>query len=130
MEDSQRIARFKKVVAMDPNSEITLFGLGQAYLDESRLEEAAQTFYKVIEVKPDYTAAYYSLSTVLDRLGRKEELIKVLEAGVKTGDKTGDHIPTQKMRAKLHRLQKGTMPGLDDEAEPLEEADGEAKANG
>jgi tetratricopeptide (TPR) repeat protein len=128
MEDSQRIARFKKVVAMEPNSEITLFGLGQAYLDEGRLEEAAQTFYKVIEVKPDYTAAYYSLSTVLDRLGREEELIKVLEAGVATGNKTGDHIPTQKMRAKLRRLQKRTMPDSGGEAGSLDEAGGETTA--
>lgn len=117
MGDSDRIARFKKVVAMDPNSETTLFGLGQAYLDENRLEEAAQAFYKVIELKPDYTAAYYTLSTVLDKLGRKEELIKVLEAGVKAGDKTGDHIPTQKMRAKLRRLQKGNTVGSGGEAE-------------
>jgi tetratricopeptide (TPR) repeat protein len=130
MEDSDRIARFKKVVAMDPNSEITLFGLGQAYLDEGRLEEAAQTFYKLIEVKPDYTAAYYSLSTVLDRLGRKEELIKVLEGGVKTGDQTGDHIPTQKMRAKLRRLQKGITAGSGGGAESSGESDRETKAEG
>ncbi len=116
MGDSDRIARFKRVVAMDPNSEIALFGLGQAYLDENRLEEAAQTFNKVIELKPDYTAAYYTLSTVLDRLDRKEELIKILETGVRIGDKTGDHIPTQKMRAKLRRLQKGNMVGSDGEA--------------
>jgi len=115
MADSDRITRFKKVVAMDPNSEIALFGLGQAYLDEDRLEEAAQSFYKVVELKADYTAAYYTLSTVLDKLGRKEELIKVLEAGVKVGDQTGDHIPTQKMRAKLHRIQKGISAESDRE---------------
>ena len=115
MGDSDRIARFKKVAAMDPNSEITLFGLGQAYLEEGRLEEAAQAFYRVIELKPDYTAAYYTLSTVLDKLDRKEELIKVLEAGVKAGDKTGDHIPTQKMRSKLRRFQKGIAAGSSDE---------------
>ena len=115
MIDSDRIARFKKVVAMDPNSETTLFGLGQAYLEEGRLEEAAQAFYKVIELKPDYTAAYYTLSTILDKLNREEELLKVLEAGVKAGDKTGDHIPTQKMRAKLHRFQKGIADESSDE---------------
>jgi tetratricopeptide (TPR) repeat protein len=115
MTDSDRIARFKKVIAMDPNSETTLFGLGQAYLEDGRLEEAAQAFYKVIELKPDYTAAYYILSTVLDKLDRKEELLKVLEAGVKAGDKTGDHIPTQKMRAKLHRFQKGIAAESSDE---------------
>ena len=114
MEDSDRIARFKRVIAMDPNSETTLFGLGQAYLEEGRLEDAAQTFYKVIELKPDYTAAYYILSTVLDKLNRQEELIKVLEAGVRTGDKTGDHIPTQKMRVKLRRFQSESS---DDEKE-------------
>src|SRR5262249_44735562 len=106
MEDSDRIARFKRVSAMDPNSETTLFGLGQAYLEENRLEEAARTFYKVIELKPDYTAAYYILSTVLDQLGRKDELVQVLETGVRVGDKTGDHIPTQKMRSKLRRFRK------------------------
>ena len=115
MIDSDRITRFKKVIAMDPNSETTLFGLGQAYLEEGRLEEAAQAFYRVIELKPDYTAAYYTLSTVLDKLGRKEDLIKVMEAGVKAGDKTGDHIPTQKMRAKLRRFQKGIAAELNDE---------------
>jgi tetratricopeptide (TPR) repeat protein len=101
---------------MDPNSETTLFGLAQAYLEEGRLEEAVETFYKVVDLKPDYTAAYYNLSTALDKLDRKEELIKVLEAGVRVGDKTGDHIPTQRMRARLRRIHK-TIAGKSSDEE-------------
>ena len=102
---SSRIEQFKKLAEIDP-SEITFFGLGRAFLDEGNNEEAAKTFRRAIELKPDYTAVYLLLVECLQNLNRLEEAIQVYEQGVKVAEQTRDVIPKQKMEKRLKRLKK------------------------
>jgi tetratricopeptide (TPR) repeat protein len=106
-----RIDRFKKVVEMEPNSEISHFGLGSVYYDEEKHEEAVACFRRAIEIKPDYTAAYELLGRSLEKSGRTEEAKEVYRKGVEVGGRTGDHIPTQKMEDRLRRLNKPVKEG-------------------
>ena len=110
MEKSDRIRQFEKILAMDPSDPTTYFGLGQAYLNESFFEEAAAALKKGLELNPNHTASYYLLSQALNKLERKEELLDILKKGIGVGEKEGDRIPTEKMIAKLHRLNKETKP--------------------
>jgi tetratricopeptide (TPR) repeat protein len=101
-----RIDRFKQLVEMEPNSEISHFGLGSVYYDEGAFDQAVACFQKAIEIKPDYTAAYELLGRSLEKTGRKDEAKAVYEQGIEVGRKTGDHIPTQKMEDRLRRFEK------------------------
>ncbi len=103
---STRIEQLEKILALDPNDPMTHFGLGKAYGDEQQWEQAAAAYRRAIVLKPDYTAAYQGLGDVLSALGRTDELRKILEEGIAVGTKNGDHIPTEKMKARLHRLSK------------------------
>jgi uncharacterized protein HemY len=103
---SPRIQQFEKVLALDPADPTIHFGLGKACGEAQQWERAATAYRQAIALKPDYTAAYESLSEALRELGRSDELRTVLEAGIAVGTKTGDHIPTEKMKARLHRLNK------------------------
>ena len=103
---SPRIQQLEKILEIDPADSTVHFGLGQAYGEEQQWERAAAAYRKAIELKPDYTAAYNGLSKALRGLGRTDELRQVLEEGISVGTKTGDHIPTEKMRARLNRLKK------------------------
>ncbi len=101
-----RIEQLEKILAFDPGDPMTYFGLGGAYGEAQQWEQAAAAYRKAIELKPDYTAAYNGLTEALRALDRTDELRTVLEEGIAVGTKTGDHIPTEKMRARLHRLNK------------------------
>jgi uncharacterized protein HemY len=101
-----RIEQLEKILALDPNDPMTHFGLGKAYGEEQQWERAAESYRRAIELKSDYTAAYDGLTEALRALGRTDELRNMLEKGIAVGTSTGDHIPTEKMKARLHRLNK------------------------
>jgi tetratricopeptide (TPR) repeat protein len=101
-----RIEQLEKILALDPNDPMTHFGLGAAYGDAQQWDRAAAAYRHAIALKPDYTAAFNGLTEALRALGLTDELRKILEEGIAVGTKTGDHIPTEKMKARLHRLNK------------------------
>ena len=105
---SPRIQQLEKILALGPNDPTVHFSLGKAHADEQAWAASAEAYRRAIALKSDYTAAYEGLSGALRELGRMDELRSVLDAGIAVGEKTGDHIPTEKMRARLHRLNKPT----------------------
>jgi tetratricopeptide (TPR) repeat protein len=110
MEKSGRIKQFENILARDPLDSTTCFGLGQAYFTEGFDLEAEQTLKKGLKLNSDHTASYYLLSQVLNKLGKREELIAILKKGIEVGNQQGDRIPTEKMIARLHRITKETKP--------------------
>lgn len=101
-----RLERMKKLVELDPKSEITHFGLGQACYDEGLFAEGASAMARAIEIKPDYTAAYEILGRCLEKMGNLEEAEAVYLKGIEVGTVRGDMIPTEKMKARLNRVKR------------------------
>ena len=99
-----RMERMRKLVEIDPRSEITHFGLGQACYDEGLFSEGAAAMARAIEIKPDYTAAYEILGRCLEKMEKREEAEAVYQKGIEIGKQKGDHIPTEKMTARLNRV--------------------------
>lgn len=103
---SSRIDRFKKLVEIEPDSEISHFGLGNVYYEENVFDQAVICFRKAIEIKPDYTAAYELLGRSLEKVGQVDEAKSIYERGIDVGRHTGDHMPVQKMEDRLRRFDK------------------------
>lgn len=99
-----RLERMKKLVEIDPESEITHFGLGQACYDEGMFEEGSAAMARAIAIKPDYTAAYEILGRCLEKMGKLEEAEAIYRKGIEVGKQKGDMIPTEKMMARLNRV--------------------------
>lgn len=99
-----RLERMRKLVELDPKSEITHFGLGQACYDEGLFAEGASAMARAVEIKPDYTAAYEILGRCLEKMGNLEEAEAVYLKGIEIGTVRGDMIPTEKMKARLNRV--------------------------
>lgn len=99
-----RLERMRKLVELDPKSEITHFGLGQACYDEGLFEEGSASMARAVEIKPDYTAAYEILGRCLEKLEKLEEAEAVYRKGIEVGSRKGDMIPTEKMKARLNRV--------------------------
>ena len=50
---------------MDPKDETLWFGLGKAYMSDENWEEAIPALEQCIQVKPEYSAAYFALAQSL-----------------------------------------------------------------
>ena len=107
---SEKIERIKKVLAVEPESEMLWYSLGQAYLAEEATgssDLAVEAFEKAIAFKPDYTVVYEHLGGALEKIGRMDEAKAIYQKGIEVGRKTGDMIPLERMTARLSRLEKG-----------------------
>jgi tetratricopeptide (TPR) repeat protein len=107
---SEKIERIKKILALEPESEMLWFSLGQAYLAEDSSALAVEAFEKAIAIKPDYTVVYEQLGGGLEKIGKRDEAMAIYRKGIEVGRKTGDMVPLERMTARLHRLEKGPRP--------------------
>ncbi|MFM8552663.1 MAG: tetratricopeptide repeat protein [Nitrospiraceae bacterium] len=92
-----RIEPLKKVLAIDPNDDVAWFGLGKAYMEDLKFEEAAQALEGCLKVKPTYSAAYYALAQSLEKLGRIEDCRRICDEGVAVSTKNGDAMVTKNL---------------------------------
>src|SRR6185295_13982810 len=67
----------------NPTPEISSRNLGQAYLEEKNLDQAASWFRTSLGRNKAYTDAYLGLADALNGLGRAEEAVALLEMGAK-----------------------------------------------
>jgi len=89
---------FEQAVALKPGAVDAYFQLGKAFSDEGKLEQAEQTWLKVIELGPTVELAaptHYQLAQLYHKQERNREAAKELELFKKTQGslqrgKTGD----------------------------------------
>ena len=77
-------------VAANPNDAFARYGLA---LEIARLGDDAasgEQFTKLLELHPDYVAAYYQYGQLLARLGRTDEAKRILSAGILAAQRAGD----------------------------------------
>jgi len=94
-----RIEQLKKLVQMDPNDEVALFGLGKFLMEEGSFAEAAQYLEQCVKVKPDYSAAYLALAESLLKVDKKDRAREVCQQGHAVSLKKGDLQVTKKLEA-------------------------------
>ncbi len=94
-----RIEQLKKLVQMDPNDEVALFGLGKFLMEEGSFAEAAQYLEQCVKVKPDYSAAYLALAESLLKIDKKDRAREVCQQGHAVSLKKGDLQVTKKIEA-------------------------------
>ena len=68
---------------MEPRTAEELFLLGRALKQEGRLEEAADSYRKALQLRPEYFEASNNLGNLLVALDREEEAIRALETAVR-----------------------------------------------
>ena len=72
----EAIEHYRRALAIDPNYQDALHGLGMALFNSGRVEEAVATAKKLIEIDPDDILAHTSLSMFYQSQGRIEEAEK------------------------------------------------------
>jgi tetratricopeptide (TPR) repeat protein len=72
----ESIEYYKQALALDPNYQDALHGLGMALFNRGRIDEAIGAAKKLIEIDQDDILAHTSLSMFYQSLGRIEEAEK------------------------------------------------------
>ena len=103
----ERIDGLRELVAEDPDDTTTRFMLGNELARLGEHAEAAAHFGAILEVDPDYTAAYRGLGRARVALGDLEGARTVFEAGVAVAERTGDIQSGREMESFLRRYVEG-----------------------
>ncbi len=101
-----KIEQFKKILQLDPKDETLWFGLGKAYMGDENWEEAIPALEKCIQVRPNYSAAYFALAQCLQKLQRVEKCRSRCEEGISVATTNGDLLVIKN----LEEL-RNTLPG-------------------
>lgn len=92
---------FRQMAEEQPANEMIWYGLASEYSKEERWGEAAAALRRVIELKPDYTAAYQMLGTALAQQGETDEARRVWAQGVAVAQSAGAWKAQQHMQGLL-----------------------------
>lgn len=91
-------------VAAKPDDAFARYGLAMECADAGDLEDADRHFKALIEVHPEYVAAYFQYGQFLARVERMDEARSTLTAGIAAAQRTGDDHARSKMEAALSEL--------------------------
>jgi predicted Zn-dependent protease len=104
--DTERLAQFEALVALEPSDTVVRFGLGELYLQAQAFAQAAEQFAEIIRLDPHYSAAYRYLGQAYAALGRRPEAAETFQRGIAIAEARGDLQTVKEMRVFLRRLHK------------------------
>jgi tetratricopeptide (TPR) repeat protein len=84
-----------------PGDALIWYGLASEYFKAESWSEAADALRRVVELNPDYTAAYQMLGTALLNQGKREDARRAWEQGIEAANRTGAWKARQHMEGLL-----------------------------
>lgn len=101
---TDRMAMLQEFLKENPNDSFARYGLALEYVKAGNVDSALQEFKTLLEMNPDYTAAYQMAGQTLASAGRTEEAIKMLSEGIACARRTGNNHAMSEMEALLQEL--------------------------
>lgn len=99
-----RIALLTQVLEQNPTDAFARYGLAMAHVSEGRTDQALAEFDTLIQHNPDYVPAYQMSAQTLTKLGRTDEAIERLEAGISAATRAHNSHAASEMQALLDEL--------------------------
>jgi tetratricopeptide (TPR) repeat protein len=91
-----RLEQLEKLLEAEPNDVFLNFGLAMELAKGGRYQESLASFSRVVELDPDYVAAYFHKGKTLLAMGEKQAAKEALEIGVERAEAVGDrHAKTE-----------------------------------
>lgn len=118
-ERAEQIARYRNMVAGDPEDDLASFRLGQVLMEDEQYAEAVKAFERTLELSPGFSRVFQFLGECLIKSGDQPKAIEVLTRGWLTASERGDRLPMEAMGKLLTSLgapiPKPVAPKQDDE---------------
>ena len=97
----RKLVMFAKVLAIDADDGVALFGSGTSHAVLGQWEEAAASFARAVEVDEQNSAAHLGLGKALEALGKTDEAVAAYRLGMEVASRRGDLMPLREME---HRV--------------------------
>ena len=91
-------------MAAKPDDSFARYGLAMDCANSGDSTNADLHFQKLLDINPNYVAAYFQYGQFLARTGRTPEARSRLVAGIATAQRTGDDHARAEMEAALAEL--------------------------
>ena len=101
---SDRIEVLKTLLADDPKNTFARYGLAMEYMRAGQLDTAMSEFRALINVDPDYCAAYFHGGQTLEKMGDVDEARKMYEEGISATVRKGDGHTRSELQAAIDLL--------------------------
>jgi len=89
-QNDKAIEAAKKLIELNPQSEINVYNLGIMYMKLERFDEAIDTFKKVLEIRPGYAYAFYNIGFCYSKQKKYKESIEAFEKFVELSPDSAD----------------------------------------
>jgi cytochrome c-type biogenesis protein CcmH/NrfG len=99
-----KLAMLTEILAQNPADTFARYGLAMEYVSQARAEEGLAEFAKLIELAPDYVPVYQMSAQTLAKIGRAEEALARLHAGIAAANRTGNQHALAEMDALREEL--------------------------
>jgi predicted Zn-dependent protease len=94
----------KELLTHNPRDAFARYGLAMEYASSGQIESALQEFSTLLELNPDYTAAYFMSAQTLAGAGRVDEAKTRLRAGIACAERLHDEHARSEMQGMLDEL--------------------------
>jgi len=101
---STRLEALKSMVEQQPTVSFLRYGLAMEYRNAGDLDSAMKEFQALLQVDPDYSAAYFHGGQTLEKLGRNEEARDLYNTGIEVTTRKGDLHTRDEIRGALEML--------------------------
>jgi tetratricopeptide (TPR) repeat protein len=82
MNASERFIRIQKMLEEEPDDLFLNYSLAIEYISSGQVEEAVQSFLKVISLKTDYVPSYYQLGKIYEGNSENEKALQYFRKGL------------------------------------------------
>jgi predicted Zn-dependent protease len=94
-----KLAALNGILELDPTNAFARYALAMEHIAQSNSDAALTEFATLIEHHPDYVPAYQMSAQTLAKLGRDEEALARLDAGLAAAQRTGNAHAASEMQA-------------------------------
>ena len=99
-----RIETLQELLEANPDDCFLRYGLAQEHIKAGEQIEAIAQFEKILEISPDYQAAYYHAGKTFEKLGRADDARSIYQRGLEVSTRTGDAHAGSELEAALSEL--------------------------
>jgi predicted Zn-dependent protease len=99
-----KIAALTELLQLDPVNAFARYGLAMEHISQGHTEAALTEFTTLIQHNPDYVPGYQMSAQTLAKLGRSEEAVTRLKAGLAAAHRTNNAHAASEMQALLDDL--------------------------
>ena len=94
-----KLAALNEILQLDPANAFARYGLAMEHLSQGNITVALTEFTTLIEHNPDYVPAFQMSAQTLAKLGRTQEALDRIEAGLAAASCTGNDHARSEMEA-------------------------------